>query len=825
MKEDEIKQAREAMDLAYLLRNSDLDQESKIGAKAKLEEMYAKNPKLINVLEGVDERGGLIEFFEDIKKRFQESTRDIYLNEMEPTFYKIFSDVIDADKDIVKAVEDHIDIESIAREEFIERQTKATGGLGTEKAIRDWNSKEKVREKKITTVRNRYIREASKAIQDYKDIASWGLKDFQTRIELGNYKVIDSDNKTVAWAPTAEEARKKAAEIRQRIFQETGTRPSRYIIKAQVSRINPTAKRKDVLKGEVNILKSLPRYVHAMEKRIVMNPIISEFQRMKKENPDDFTPDVNGIIQQQINDVMGSNYEWIERVVDEWAVSKGLETGKYRKYIGIGRKIEANVKLGYRPTAAYINMASGFGMTYVKTGAEFWNKGWQVLRAGEYIDKDGNSVDLKKVTKNLEEEGQLGVDFAVGEDGTISVREPIWHPFGGKFGIPKPLALFQAPEGPIRKHGFAANYVMQRELFNKSHEEAVWLALQGVRFQQSTYNTAAIPEILRSPTGKLLGQFRTYMINQAQFWSTLSKAELVRMLEVQMLLAGPRGLVYFLRSIPLLAAFSGGLLDELEKEATSNEGIFGKVSKGITGLVGLDLSAPATFQFPNKPIDWLGSLIGDTVKLFKDVVVPGAQTVGAYLSGKPENAPIYVLDNTIEWLKGLAPITYYWDHLLQSVMLWEGVEDIKDKKYKQAMKTVVDNFGETIWIRDSNGNKAYEVSGVWDRLALASGAKLSKQSEYQALEQIWNRNMEIRGNNRRKVLNNFTRKLVTGREIDKGDTLDLVLYGVDPRSIPDRIQWMEMTPEQRNVLKARVLDRAEAIDHFNFDKIRRLQNE
>jgi len=312
------------------------------------------------------------------------------------------------------------------------------------------------------------------------------------------------------------------------------------------------------------------------------------------------------------------------------------------------------------------------------------------------------------------------------------------------------------------------------------------------------------------------------MVNQMQFWSTLSKPELARMIEVQMLLAGPRGLVYFLKSIPILGVM--GLFDKPEELVTAKDTTVGKLSKGVPGLAGVDVSAPATFQFPNKSTDWLGPTISDGVKLFQDVVIPFAQEVGAYASGHPENAPNYVGKNAVDWVKGLSPITYYWDQLLQSVMIWETWDDVKDGNLKQAWETSVKNWQTpNIWVRDSNGDKAYQVGGVWDRIMLATGAKLSQHSEEQALRQIWNRNMGIRAKNRKTVMGRILRNLTRGKGITEDNSRDLVMYGIDPRSIPDRYEWSEMTPEQRAVLKARLLDKAEAIDHFNFDKVRRME--
>jgi len=56
---------------------------------------------------------------------------------------------------------------------------------------------------------------------------------------------------------------------------------------------------------------------------------------------------------------------------------------------------------------------------------------------------------------------------------------------------------------------------------------------------------------------------------------------------------------------------------------------------------------------------------------------------------------------------------------------------------------------------------------------------------------------------------------------DHKDKDDLKLYGINPQSIPNKYRWSEMTPEQRNIMKAQILDRADALDHWDVKKLRR----
>lgn len=647
--------------------------------------------------------------------------------------------------------------------------------------------------------------QTKKKVVEYEDIGKWGLEDFQTRIELGNYIIRHPETDArLGNARTLKEARKLSADIRNTLEQETGRAIPRLIVEAEMARINPTKRREDVLSGQADIFEALPRYIHAMEKRIVFNPMLKRYKRDVRQQPNVFTPDVQNILQQQINAATGANYTWLDHIGDEFATVFGFEHGLTNRVVTRGRKFEAITKLGYRPISALINRMTGMGMTYVKTGLNFYVKASNTLRNGVYTDSTGATINLENRLLQLENNGQLGVDFAVEADGTVATRVPIWHP----------LRLFQSQELPLRRHSYTANYIMQRERYGLTDQQAHWNALQGLRFQQATYNTAAIPEMLRSPLGRTVGQFRSFMINQMQFWASLNTAEFVRMLQVQLMLAGPRGFVYFLRSVPILGAL--GLLDELERELVSGEGVIPTLSRGVFGLVGGDVSAPATFQFPNTMEEWLGPLLSDVFKLFRDVIVPGAQAIAKTSIGSEKDAPAFVTDNAIDWALGLSPYMFYLRDVAQSTMYWDAQRDFKQRGLGDSMHTLLNNVMQpNVWIRDANGNKAYQIGGLWDRTLLAAGIAPLERTKQQAMQRIWRDNMMIRRENRTKWLGKVIKNMQRGHDVTEL-LEDAALYDIDPRSIPDRLKWAEMTPEQRALLRARLLDRAEALDHFGF---------
>ena len=804
LSKDELKLVRPLVDLAYDLRNSKLPH--KIAeARAQLKQMLKEHPKLAKVLKGIDERGGIIELFEHVKRRYRNSLRERFRNDLDPTLYRMFQDVVDNNLPMSEVIANIQGLEDMALARFV--QQKTAKGKSVLEARELWIRSEKTRTRSIKSLQKLFEKKLAATVREYEEISNWGIKDFQTKIELGNYVIRHPiTGKRLGNARTKAEAYKKARALRQKLRAE-GEDIGLLEVKEDFSRIKPTAQRKDILAGEENIFESLPRYIHAMEKRIIFAPLSDNLKRSYKDNPEMFTPDVQAILQRQMDAAMGNVYDWLDYYGDEFASAFGLEQGVTKKVVRVSRKAEAVTKLGYRGIAAGVNRLSGHAMTYVKTGLEFYLKGKDALKTGIYTDPEGNVIDLKKRLQEIEDKSQLGVGFAVEDDGTIKTGTPIWHP----------LWAFQKQEPPIREHAYVANYIMGREKYGLNDEKAHWLALQGVRFQQATYNTAAIPEILRSSTGRLVGQFKAAMINHFQFWASLSRPELLRMIEMQLMLAGPRGMIYLLRSMPFLGAF-GMLhwLDDIEQWMMTSDSPLAAMSRGIGGLLGADVSAAATFQFPNRTEDWLGPTLSDMYKLYKDVLSPGAKALFANIEGEPQNAPAYIPEAALDWVTDFPLFMHYWKEIGKSVLYWEVEKDfLKDGLPAGTEKLLHNLMMPNVWIMDSNGNKAYQIGGLWDRALLLMGASPVERVRFKALKRIWDRNSKIRIENRRKVVARLIRAL------NKGDDLttikeDLILYGVDPNSIVDRLKWSKMTPEQRVVWRTRLMERAEALDHFGF---------
>lgn len=797
MKKEERELVRKAMERAYVALDPNAQTVSILSAQQDLAEMYAKHPRLKRVIEGVDSRGGIIQLFEYVKDRYQKSLIRKARFKLTEVDNQILDVLLDGQGNLQERaevqVERLLDIEGISKKEFDERHTEGA-----------WvNAKEKVRNKKRDTVVRREGRRLVREAKEIIEIKGWGLQEYITNIELGSYRILDDEGNTLGFGKTAKEAKAKAYQLRQEM-KGRGEVVKKLKVEASFSPVKPTEKRKDVLAGMKDIFEVLPRYIYAMEKRIIMQPIIDQYKRNAKEDPKEYSADVRNIIQTQIDYVMGAKYSWGDMIADDIAKAFGWETGKYSRGVGLARKWWARAKLGYRPTAALVNAMGGFGNTWVAVGNEFFVKGRKIWKSGKYVDPEtGEVIDFAKKLKEVEDVGGLAIDFAVGEGGEIQTRIPIWQPLG----------LFQLPERFIRPHGFAANYVYQRERLGKNDQEATEAALLNLRFQNFAYNLSAIPHILRSPTARIIGQFKTYLIGQLQYMSTLRGEQIARMVGLQLMMAGPRGVVYMLKSIPILASL--GMLDDLEEFLVRQKGIIGDVlTRGVGGLAGVDISAPATFQLPNRPEDWGGPFLSDMIDFYKKVLIPAMQAGMSKVTGHP--APAYMFDEVVDWVGSLSPMITYWKDLDSSVMVWD---EVLKGKFSKAYQNLKENYRKpNVWVRDSAGNKAYQVGGLWDRTMLLIGAPPTEKTQYQVLKSVWIKNMAIRADNRSKWYNKVTKTLLRGLEVDQDLWRDAILYGVDPKQIPTAIQYKEMTPQQRETMRARLFDKAEALDHFGLEK-------
>ena len=728
-------------------------------AMEKLYELRSKNPEEANKLIASDPlyhaANLAVNYFENMKSLIVQHKQEMFARQMSKRMFDAFTEVFELEKKFVPTEE----VKSFSPK-----------GVSAE----------------VAKKRNVDAEELWENVKEFREIQRWGIKDYITNIERGMWRVMDSEGKVRRVGMTRREATRKAEELKK---AEPGIGKLTVTPEFQKS-IDPTKPREDILWGEENIVKALKTYSYLVRKKLALEPVEAAMEKAFEEDVGqiNFPPGVRNLLRNQMKDAKG-RYSWGDRMFD--ALAKGFKVGKLRvpgtggkpfmftRSVAAARSVTGDLKLGYRPVAAFVNLGAGHGHTWVKVGNEY-------MRAG---------VDFLKTPEGrrfiAEEEAYLGMDFAMGEAGKLTTKQAWW----------KPLYMFGKPEPGIRKLSLAANYLWGKNR-GLTEEAARIEARKALRFQNFTYNTAALPRALRGPGGRLVFQFKTYFVKELEFIASLRGKEIARYAGMQLALSGPRGLLYMVKSIPILGL--SGALDKLDEwllhpeigEGETAEKVekgLGMVTRGIPGLIGADITAPATFQFMgSSPEDLAGPFLGDLLKLYKVTVTPMLQGEG------------YIKEDVIDWAKALPVVLKYWETFLQAQVTDDGwirerigVQQTKDGKVLAPL-----------------GDKRYFIGGEWERRRLQilsmMGAQDVSKTQVQLAERLLAEERKVSINNGRKLGRRILRALEAGKDVDEKYWEELAELGLDPRSIEERMKISEMDPQTRATLRARIVDRARA---------------
>ena len=536
-----------------------------------------------------------------------------------------------------------------------------------------------------------------------------------------------------------EEAKKLASKTMRRRFILTPTDPFNVFLQP----------RHDVLKGEEDIFPVLRNYAYNMEKTMALEPVISVIRRDMKN----MTPEDRAYVLDLVEDVKG-RYTWADKQVDKiFGTYRG-----YSRLVGHLRTVEAWNKLGYRPVAAAINLASGQMHTWIKTGTKYYLKGINFLRTEEgkaFIEKNKDF---------------MGTTLAV-EAGGAKARTPMWHPLG----------LFQAAEPVNREVSMAANYIYAKEVLGYEDHIANEYAIRANWVQQFTYNIANLPKFMRGPTGRLVTQFKPYLLKEIEFMSTLSGTEWIRYAGMQLALGGPRGLLMILRSLPILATFGfwEEAMDIIEEWMNKDLPVASRGVAALPSLIkpewGADVSAAATFQFPNDWLDLAGPTFSDLYNIGKNVIVP----MTTY--GLSEQDAKRLLDVNPAWK--------YWNRLIDSI------------------SSPDDN-----WLRDRQGNKLYEITDSFAYLAQnVLGVENIDINRIRAEEAILNRRERRLTGAKTRVLDQALTHILNDEPLPDDLIDQMMKHGVDADSIIRRVTKSELPPALRNALSAEIRLRPEIL--------------
>jgi hypothetical protein len=239
------------------------------------------------------------------------------------------------------------------------------------------------------------------------------------------------------------------------------------------------------------------------------------------------------------------------------------------------------------------------------------------------------------------------------------------------------------------------------------------------------------------------------------------------------------------KTLPILAmmGFWQEITDGGEEWLNKNFPIASRGVGGLPGLIkpewGMDVSAPATFQFPSGATDLAGPAISDLVRLYNDVIVPSS-TYGVEMGdvGKISN---------------IAPILRHYKNVWNYAM------------------------SDDNWLRDKNGNKLYQVpSAIPFVMQSLAGVENIDLNRIKAEEGILNRR-EARANGARTRIINEAMDAITKGKMLPADFVDRAMRaGVTNLgdSLKSRIKSSELPPDLRHALRTEIMRRPEVLEMY-----------
>jgi hypothetical protein len=547
----------------------------------------------------------------------------------------------------------------------------------------------------------------------------------------------------------------------------------------------PTIKSKHILPGEDDIFVGMRAYSRIMWKKVLYDPVITDL----RNSIEGFPPKVRDHLQSVLDRSKGK-YDSVDRFLDDALKDLGLETSQaYTRFIvNPGVKSLVFAKLAWRPTAAVFNAADGYAKIWIKYKEHYIKEGIKFLNTPE-----GEAL----VAKNA---WRLGMKFEA-EGGHVKTKQKfLGHKLTGAKAALAPMGLFSMPELPVRKLNYATAYLFYRdlriqEMVAKGREAdtdiisaeaddfAKRAAMVDVWELQGSNTMAERPQILRSPTGRLFGTFMPFFVRNTEFILANSRSFgfWARYIPYQLMMAGPRGFVQFVKSIPLIEvalAICGVsyFWEKLEKWMIENLPLSG----GLPSAVGADTVAPATAQLPSS-----STLIDTSIKIWK---------YGLSQVGNP-NARY----ETKEGLKNTVIFARNWLDVVDSMIDKDG------------------------YVMGADGRPKYSITSNWDRTMMAMGIT----PESKTLANLTHRSILLDKQRQEKrakeIVEKFTNQLQDfhRRGADTNTVLPKVIetakqaileYHVRPEAIQNAIADHRMSRSMRDITQSSLIDRLDVYE-------------
>ena len=531
-------------------------------------------------------------------------------------------------------------------------------------------------------------------------------------------------------------------------------------------------KSKHILPGEENIFDALAIYNRAINKYIAYGEALN----MMKKYGDSLPPNIRRNLESSLKWSKGA-LSPLDKIVDE-VVNKttfGLlePSGSWSKGLGKARGTVAASKLGYRMVSAVYNNLSG----YMNPWAEYGTR--QLLR-GVYLARSEKGKQL--LTKYAYQLGKGVLDD--GSHISVARKTFLGHIKGAKTML-LPTGMFQVGEPYIRATTWCTAYdwISHIEPTLGEAEWADWAEL-AVNELQGGNTIAEAPMLLRSPEGRTIGLFKRFLIREVErisrnrhnipFWG--------RYLGFIMAVAGPRGILWMIKSLPILATIyevtgDSGFLEKLEAW------LMAKYPKGAHGLPGIlfgqTATGPATIQFPLSFGDFAAAGAMDAINL--------AKLVKSAIKGEPNLAK-----KADETARRMAPTA-------RGIL--ESIESAKKDG----------------WVQDEYGSKMFTLDSTWDRVWNILGWR-SVDREFDS--QVHRVRVQLIREQRKleqamigEVSNLIPQKGAVERisYLMESRIQEMIDRGVDPKKVLERAKWNQIPVNFRDDMRTRTLTELENI--------------
>lgn len=522
-------------------------------------------------------------------------------------------------------------------------------------------------------VRPGTIRAVDEAQKQFTEMEKWGIQDYFPHIFKGRYKYLNEDGGIIASGQTAKQAKANFEEfvqshpetadqtfmfvndfydlltVRKTLNPELvnpleylGTRLSRKeffrllsktekVIKEEIAGAGVTdipkvkvdmsgiasfqkgtkysghfLKRKTSLRGEeTDPFRALMSYVFSAGRKLGLEDAKKASYAFSDSLPANM-PNAKAYVKMQADNMSG-RYNIIDRLFDETVGTKlGMKPFAVSRGAAVGVGLESKLKLGYAPVKTGINRIGGTFHTILREGAKNYLEGRKLLSAKnpELMGRIENEGHLAGMEQLFAGEGLLGV---------APKEVSVWRPLGS----------YQKAEVKNRSEALASAYSAGLKKFS-GDKDASWIyAIDSAQLTQGLYDTAAKPVLVRGPVVQSSYQFKQYLNNEIRFMSQLTPAQWAGYIPGVVALAGTRGALLTIKSIIGIGVIGLGI-DELAERLNRKAP---HLHRGVFGLVGIDVSAPASWQIPSSVQDWLGVLPRDIIKS-GEMVIKGLQNSG-----------------------------------------------------------------------------------------------------------------------------------------------------------------------------------------------------